>query len=234
MEKLINAIFTPTCLICEKRGKVFCDLCLDNCRVVEYDFCIVCDKFSKEGKVHDCCRTSFLPTKIFSCFLYEGKVRLCLKRAKYGARTFAALKVLIKAGIDHAKKCGLVYKDVVLIPVPLSTERYKRRGFNQAVLIAKELGAAFGLKVEERLLKRCVHTQGQYLLGRTERFKNLENAFELNSTVVSKYSAGTTFVLVDDVCTTGATLLSVSKLLYLAGVLDVQCFTLCKKFKDYV
>lgn len=106
---------------------------------------------------------------------------------------------------------GLKSKDVaVLTYVPLSRERLEERGFNQAELFARGLGAAFGLPVLP-LLDRTRHTGKQSFKTRSERFNDLRGVFAANRARLEQLPVGQRtepahIVLIDDVYTTGSTL----------------------------
>jgi len=201
MEKWLNAIFPPKCVFCNEFGYVFCDLCLGKCRPLNKTFCI--------GDL-----------SVYCCFEYEGLVRKCVKKAKYSSRQFAALKVLVKRGICTAK----VPSRFVVMPIPLSKEKVKARGFNQAHIIACILSEKLELPYQNSNLIRIKDTKAQYTLGRKRRMDNLKGAFQVMGDVSSL-----SVLLVDDVCTSGATFLEASRVLYAAGVKEVRCFALSKK-----
>ena len=230
MEKLINALFPAKCLFCSKTDSLFCKECLEKCWIIDKDFCIVCDRFSFSGRTHIKCMSQTTPASVFSCFSYFGIARKCLKESKFGAKQFHALKILVKEGIKHALACGKTYKDFVVVPIPVSKERVRSRGFNQAEIVSKMLCKAYNLKHENSILLRQESTAYQFTKNRRERFDNLRGAFvAVGDSLESK-----NILLVDDLTTTGATLLEASKVLYLAGAKEVHCFTLCKREKHNV
>ncbi|MBC8312299.1 MAG: ComF family protein [Candidatus Marinimicrobia bacterium] len=87
----------------------------------------------------------------------------------------------------------------VLIPIPLHRVRQRDRGFNQAMVIAKELARQWNLKLDDKILKREKYTQTQTTLSISERQKNMYMAFQVNK------SAPKAVLLIDDVLTTGST-----------------------------
>jgi len=112
--------------------------------------------------------------------------------------------------------------DALLVPVPLHVTRLRERGFNQAVLLARRLGRARGLPVENRALVRLRSTHAQPGLGAAARRRNLAGAFALQpGTAVSRRPV----VLVDDVLTTGATADACATVLLAAGAARVDVYT---------
>jgi ComF family protein len=90
-----------------------------------------------------------------------------------------------------------------IVPVPLHPTRRRERGFDQAELLAVTLSAVTGVPLREQLLIRTRHTGPQVGLGRAERRRNVSGAFALRYPVPTSQPV---ILLVDDVCTTGATL----------------------------
>ena len=91
----------------------------------------------------------------------------------------------------------------VILPVPLHRKRLRERGFNQAVILARQIAKRFALPLDFLTLKRAVFTAPQVGLGREERSVNVRGAFAVRK---PERIAGETVLLVDDVYTTGSTL----------------------------
>jgi ComF family protein len=106
--------------------------------------------------------------------------------------------------------------------VPLHVTRLRERGFNQAVLLARRLGAERGLRVATRALVRTRATHAQPGLTAATRRTNLAGAFALR---VGADVAGCDVVLVDDVLTTGATADACAAVLWAAGAARVDVYT---------
>jgi ComF family protein len=106
------------------------------------------------------------------------------------------------------------WRDVeALVPVPLSPERERERGYNPAFLLANEISRKVGILLAEFLIKTR-STRPQMSLTREERLKNAKGVYQskVNTTPLAKV------VLIDDVFTTGATLEECAKVLKKAGV----------------
>jgi ComF family protein len=112
----------------------------------------------------------------------------------------------------------------VIVAVPLHPEREKRRGFNQALLLARALGSSCGLKVS-RGLARTRNTGSQTALSAGERRRNVRGAFTggLDPVLV-----GAAVTLVDDVTTTGATLRECAATLLASGAREVRSITVAR------
>lgn len=105
----------------------------------------------------------------------------------------------------------------LLLPMPLSTQRLQLRGFNQALLLAKQLAAS---KTSSKLLLRMVDTPAQHGLKRAERLTALNEAFAVDPLKVGALQDAR-LVIVDDVMTTGASLYSAAAVLKAAGAAHV-------------
>lgn len=119
-----------------------------------------------------------------------------------------------------------------LVPVPLHWTRKARRGYNQAAVIAHELSLLSG-KPTLDCVKRIKRTRFQSLLSGTARKHNVHNAFLLNLALHDKISyENKTFVLVDDLMTTGATLQSMGKLLVPLKPCKIYGVVVCRVVAD--
>lgn len=113
----------------------------------------------------------------------------------------------------------------VIVPVPLHPRRYALRGFNQAELIAQELGRLLGQPVV-CLLKRTRATRHQTLQTRLLRWQNVDGAFAVADDAVID---GRPVIIVDDVTTTGATLAACARPLMAAGVQKIYSFAFARE-----
>ncbi|MHC8388851.1 double zinc ribbon domain-containing protein [Pseudomonas sp. MDT2-39-1] len=120
-----------------------------------------------------------------------------------------------------------------LVPVPLAAKRLRRRGFNQAAMLARWLGSSLDIPCDEKLLLRIQDTNAQQDLNADARKKNLRNAFAL---VPDASIKGRHLAIVDDVLTTGATAQALARLLMDAGAarVDVYCLARTPKPGDTV
>ncbi|MDP6387843.1 MAG: ComF family protein [Candidatus Pacebacteria bacterium] len=111
----------------------------------------------------------------------------------------------------------------LLVPIPLSKRKFRKRGFNQTEILAKEI-AAIGdncfYTVDAGLFKKIKDTPNQTALEKKERLKNVIGAFEVSSKEKIKER---NIILLDDVTTTGATLKEGRKVLLEAGAKNVLC-----------
>jgi ComF family protein len=118
------------------------------------------------------------------------------------------------------------FKANVIVPVPLHPHRLRERGYNQSALLARELAKLIELPVEEGQLFRSRDTAPQVMIGNAEhRRSNLIGVFASRE----KGFLGQNILLIDDVCTTGATLDSAAVALKAAGANLVYGLTLARE-----
>ena len=161
-----------------------------------------------------------------ACGVYEGALRasvLLLKREPHISRKLSEqlVSTLRRYPLNQATR---------IVPVPLHPEREKARGFNQAVLIGRELSRAASLPLDEISLVRDKHVKrhraGMDAKGRRE---TVADAFRV---IYPALIAGERVLLVDDVFTTGATVSSCAETLLAAGAAEVFVLTIARPVRD--
>jgi ComF family protein len=163
------------------------------------------------------------------CAPFAGPVRAALHDLKYGGERRLARPL----GMAVARRWRRVGEGAtVVVPVPVHAERERRRGYDQAALIAAVAAADLGLPCL-RALERRRATIAQFELGREDRAANVAGAFRVRRSG-REGSAGSTLagrwvVLVDDVVTTGATLAACAMVLEDAGALGVSAITVARE-----
>ena len=158
------------------------------------------------------------------CAPFSGVVRVALHRLKYsGERRLAAPLADAMAARWEAAGVG----GELLIPVPVHAERARRRGYDQAFLLAAGVSDRLGVPWQPAL-ERTRHTTPQFELGRRARRTNVGGAFGMRAGA-GPAIAGRWPILVDDVVTTGATLVACAEALYEAGAIAVSAMTVARE-----
>jgi len=116
-------------------------------------------------------------------------------------------------------------ENATLVPVPLFRTQKNRRGYNQSLLLANELAKRVPSARVEDLLERTRDTGTQTRLGAEDRRRNVRHAFSVPKKLRGKISAGTRYVVIDDVFTTGSTLSECALALKKAGAETVDAAT---------
>lgn len=112
----------------------------------------------------------------------------------------------------------------ILVPVPVSTDKLRQRGYNQAALIAQHLGRQIHRPVKTDWLIKTQELGAQATLGREDRLLNLQGAFRATRCIPASIRIG----LVDDVITTGATIQSCAAALRKAGAESIVTMAVCR------
>lgn len=156
--------------------------------------------------------------KVISAFYYKSVFQNLLRGAKY----YSVRKVLYElADIAYTSEYTGAIPDGVLIPVPIHAKRRQTRGFNQAEILVQVLAREAKREIDTHCVRRVIHTPKQARLTREERMLNLKGAFVAQD--VPKKC-----VIVDDVFTTGATCLELSRVLKSAGAEEISICTLAR------
>jgi ComF family protein len=154
---------------------------------------------------------------------HAGPARRSLQRLKYGGAARLAVP-LAGAALPALEALLTLAGPQPLVPVPVHPARLRQRGYNQARLLADELGRAAGLQVID-LLERRRETARQHGLGRVARLHNLRGAFAVRD----GHRAPATAILVDDILTTSATLEACAQTLRRAGSKHVFGFAIARE-----
>ena len=166
------------------------------------------------------------------CAPFTGLVRGALHELKYAGEQ----RLAVPLGAAVARRWQRVGAGGdVLVPVPVHAERARRRGYDQAELIAEAAAHGLGLPCAA-ILERARATTAQFDLGRAERATNVAGAFRLKPRGAGSSAAGPErplegrwIVLVDDVVTTGATLGACAAPLFEAGAVGVSAITVARE-----
>lgn len=156
--------------------------------------------------------------ELISFWEYNGIVKKAIHQIKYSG-AYDIIKELVN------KKEFKIRKDAIITYVPMYVKKEKERGFNQAEIIARELGKKAGAPVV-RLLEKTKETPGQASLNKEQRLINLKNTFIILER--PGLSREQNVLLVDDVYTTGTTMEECRKVLYKAGFRNINYFTLAR------
>ncbi|MCK6462385.1 MAG: ComF family protein [Candidatus Pacebacteria bacterium] len=193
---ILNFLFPQKCLGCGKENEIFCPKCLT--------------KTDRADLPED--------NGVFAAANYQdGVLKKAVWMLKYkGVSQLAEpLAELLKERVWQKVQSKLKSDDVIVIPVPLSGRRSRQRGFNQAELIARRLSS----NVLTNALYKTVHTDSQVnVKDREKRLNNVKGSFAVKNAELIK---GKEIILVDDICTTGATLKEAKKVLKESGAKKV-------------
>ncbi len=183
-------------------------------------FCPKCGRAIGETSVYcdDCMKHGRAFIEARAPFIYTGNAQKLVYKLKYGGGKYVA-KIMAQYLADEYYK-NRWYVDFITF-VPMHIKREKSRGYNQARLIADELSKITGIPLLDTLT-RIKYSNNFARMSRSERLKEAEESFESKGKFKKK-----SFILVDDVFTTGATTGSCAKELLKSGASDVYVLTFC-------
>ncbi len=219
---LVDWILPPRCGGCHALGSWLCERCKRRIRRLEEPLCPRCGRELPFAGGTCNCRTRLRHlARLRAAAAYEGPLPPAVHRLKYrGWRALAPpLATLLIARLVVE---GLPAESV--LSVPLHAARQRRRGYNQAELLAREIRRALRVEPAYGELLRTRDTRAQVGLDRRRRQANVEGAFAW----VGAPGAGRPVLLVDDVVTTGATLEACAAALSAAGFGRISGITLAR------
>ncbi|MBI2611637.1 ComF family protein [Candidatus Gottesmanbacteria bacterium] len=157
---------------------------------------------------------------VFALTYYKGAMKRAIRLLKYHSVTDLVTEL---SSLLVSLYPSFLPKFDYFVPVPLSRKRERLRGYNQAELLARAIGTRFSVPIETTILSRVQYLKPQVDLRGDERRKNIIGSFSYNSsfTISNK-----NVCLVDDVSTTGATLMECGKVLKANGAGKVWAIVL--------
>lgn len=211
---ILEILYPARCPVCHGivRGKDgICPSCRKRLHYIKEPKCKKCGKEIEKDEqeyCRDCQRFVHAYDKGASVFAYDPLMRRSVSMFKYHNRREYA-KVYAREMYHHCERFLKMCAPDVILPVPIHQHKKRQRGFNQAELVAKELGKLMNVPVDTEYLLRVEKTTPQKELTRQQRKVNLRKAFAIRET--GKYYER--ILLIDDIYTTGATIDAISEIL---------------------
>ena len=205
-EGVLDLVFTPRCVECGEEGAYMCPTCLAAVEPEPSAFEIGAGAAAIEAR---------------AVYRFEGAARKAVHQLKYqGVTALApALGRLMAARLPQRSA------SMVVAPIPLHRSRLRERGYNQAELLAKEVGRRTGAPLAVRLLSRTLAAPPQAQAKSVDaRLAAVRGAFQ-----AAPEAAGADVLLIDDVCTTGSTLAACADALLRAGAARVAALTFARE-----
>lgn len=229
---MLSVVFPERCPGCDRVHPIgehgFCEACFEKLQEPQGNLCPYCGK--PIGQEEFCCDSCQGVSHPFitgqAAFLYTALLQESMSRFKQGGRaeygrTYAQM-------LWQKKKQWLEkISNAVLVPVPVHRSRLRRRGYNQAALIAGELSGLCGFPVAEKLLLRRQDTTPQKELSRQKRRQNLRGAFISGKSEDWLYLSGKCAIIIDDIYTTGSTIDACAAVLRDVGFEKVYFLCVC-------
>lgn len=227
--RLLNILYPSRCPLCRGVSDVIsylpiCAFCWSKIEQYMGPSCRVCalPVSSKYSEICGQCLKKEPPfSRVYNFGLYEGVLAAAINHLKFhGIKRLSKPLGRLLLRLDFPDMDGIV-------PVPLSRKRLKERGFNQSLLMAREISEKAKIPILMDILVKNRETPPQTGLSARERLVNLKNAFEVKGDIRELR-----ILLFDDVMTTGATVTECSKKLMKAGAKEVSVLTLARSRSD--
>ena len=217
---IIKLLYPQRCRYCDNvidiRKKI-CHTCENTLHRVEGDICKLC---GADVDACNCGHKKHFYKYICAPFYYEGAASRAIWRFKFRNATGLS-KVFAEDMVECFNNHYSGYDFDLCTFVPSAKEDFKKRGYNQAELLAKDFSEITEIKFEDVLVKKF-QTETQHSLSSSERSGNLAGAIELKDDVDLMNKR---VLLIDDIKTTGATLNECAKMLLIGGAAEVFCLT---------
>jgi len=199
---LLNLFLESNCPLCQRQtSQEFCQYC-----VKQLHSCHLAEPNSRWQE----------SIPVFAWGMYSGSLKRAIAAMKYENHPQIARPLgqwLGEAWLNSPQR----NRRLIVVPIPLHSGKLKKRGYNQAALIAESFCQTTGLKLKQNGLARVRDTEAQFGLSALEREKNLAEAFALGKQF-SHYRPNVPVLLIDDIYTTGATAKSAVQVLHQCGI----------------
>jgi ComF family protein len=220
---LLAFVFPTICVNCGKEGPMLCADCVQTLPWLQGPICPFCGQMMTRPaeKCFECVKAPLPIKQIRAAFRYAEPIPHIIHQFKYENR-FALAEPLAVLMAEAWPRWQTAVD--LIIPVPMHKTRQRKRGYNQSALLARKFSAHINLPYSEETLQRIRHTRPQVGLNGRARLANLNGAFDADGRDVHNKD----ILLIDDVCTTGATLVVAAKTLLAAGANSVSGYCLAR------
>ena len=220
--RIVDFIAPRSCVICGRRlpptERSLCSVCVLHLYRTTF-------QFTPEDNEMAQLFWGLLPVERTAALIYyepRSETAALIYKLKYGHRPDIG-EDLGRIMAEEMKPAGFLDGIDVLLPIPLSKKRYWQRGYNQSEMLARGMSEVTGLPVITKAVRRTNFRQSQTSLTRKERQENVEGTFVLRHPELLENKH---VLLIDDICTTGATLLACSEAIRSVKGIHISILTL--------
>lgn len=228
----LDLLFPAKCVFCgliSRNNEYVCRKCFKSIPLYKKFECLGCRRYSKFGQTCFICKRNYFVDYVFVASDYnDDGIKKLIKYYKYRfiADLAKPLSDLVSKYLFWLtnKKSFIFQNDPLLVPTPLNVHRLNWRGFNQSELLASELSKTIHLELATDLLFKHKSLPQADIKKREERLANVIGKFKY----IGEDLKGRDIVLVDDVCTTGATLNECAKVLKQNGAGKIYALVIAR------
>ena len=207
----LDYFFPPICGMCgEINENYICNNCYENIKKIKK--CVINEYNNRNFSKH------------LYIFRYEGIIRNKIIGYMFEDKGYL-YKMFAKIILSDKKTCNFIKKYDVIIPVPISKKRKKKRGYNQSELVANELAQKLNQDIWTDIIIKKKDNKPQSELNKLERIKNVEDIYEINKPIEVKNKK---VLLLDDIYTTGSTVNEIARKLKQNQTQEIGVITLAK------
>lgn len=204
------------CGICGKIDKKFlCRKCESTLN--KYKICNI-DNYDKDN-------TKYFNNHMY-IFKYEGLIRNKILSYKFNEKSYL-YKTFTNFLLKDQKVFDFLERYDIIIPVPISKQRYKKRGYNQSLLIAKQISKKTKIELNKKVLNKKKNTVAQSTLNKKERIENAKDVYNINRKYIKEIK-NKKILIIDDIFTTGSTVNECAKQLRTVGIRNIGILTIAK------
>ena len=231
---LADIVFPPRCLTCtaiidHQNHTSFCPACFSKIHYVRSPLCPCCGiPFEGADGCDHICGDCITSKAVFSVARavghYETILLEAIHRFKYNGKIYIG-EILGRLMAEFAYPLFNISENSLIMPVPLHPKKLRERGFNQSVILAREISKKYSISLDFMTLRRHINTEPQISLGKKERESNVRGVFSVADPERIK---GQKIILVDDVYTSGSTVKECARVLMKNKAVTVAVVTLAR------
>lgn len=227
LDSMIGLVAPPVCIGCGLEGQSLCRMCIETEILPFGSKCWHCGQISKNAAACVSARRNGSPSYVWVVTDYEATAKKLVQAYKFSHQRSAAASMagtMAQTFFEFNSDSDINKKDFLIVPLATATGRIRQRSFDHTALLAKEL--SYKLKLPTRKYISRLGQSRQVGSKKSERLAQLEASFYISQPTKI---AGRNVLLVDDVITTGGSIIAAAKILKAAGAKSISALVFAKK-----